>query len=514
MAKKERRTKSFARSAPKSQEKYLIHNAKKLRQDPFLVLPTGTDDCMKYFQKLRKQLKKIQRFRDNEEKLGRLANKKGLDGALAGTLLLAISEKAPFLAALTFPTGEITYAQRGKADKEKLIAVQHFDDPVFRLRGIKDLVFRKKLHVYSWDTGYVCTGKEARPPPEFICFIRNKIDFSTTNDVVACPHIPPHTAKAKEYLTLGYLRIEWKPAHTIVAVCENCAKSTKNTMFTISKYMLQRNLSEDFDIEVMTQVGKHSDLSMAQKTKLLQQYLTGELTDYDFIKQLAKSHEEHVKSAEEKILVLGGVSYGTDLAGFVNALHPTPNEKEALEFILAKTEEPLIVSKVTPNKILERYWAQYGKEYLDSIVDEPSMAESFFHLEDTPSNIITLAFEYNQRKSILAKLPKYESLPPLAGFADRVARTHKTFGEKNALAETKKHPDTPKGKSIAYAFLLSFGKATDVKWKYSKEEIEYGEFLAPYTKKLLEAESSQYTTALQELLNASGSSEKLPSDIQ
>ena len=511
MAKKERPAKSFARSAPKSQEKYLIDNAKKLRQDPLLLLPSGTEDSTKYFQNLRRRLKKIQQFKDNEERLEKLANKKGLDGALAGTLLLAISEKAPFLAALTFPTGEIAYAQRGKADKEKLIAVQHFDDPVFRLRGIKDLVYKKKLHVYSWDNGYICTGKEALPPSEFIDFIKSKIGFPNTDGVIVCPHIPQKTATQKEYLTLNYLRIKWKPASTIVALCENCAKFTKNTMFTISKYILQRNLSEDFDVEVMTQVGKHSDLSPAQKNRLLQKYLSGELNDYDFIKQQAKSHEEHVKQAEEKILVLDGVSYGTDIAGFVDALKPTPYEKEALEFILEKTTEPLIVSKVTPNKILERYWQEYGKAYLDSIIDEPSMAESFFHLEDTPSDIITLAFEYNKRKSILAKLPQYESLPPLASFADLVARTYKTFGEKNALAEIKKHPDTPKGKSIAYAFLLSFGKATDVKWKYSKEEIEYGEFLTPYTKKLLAAESSDYSTALQELLNASGSSEILPS---
>jgi hypothetical protein len=511
MAKKERSQKSFARTAPKSQEKYLIDNAKKLRKNPFLVLPTGTDDDTKYFNKLRKQLKKIQKNQDNEEKLEKLANKKGLDGALAGTLLLAISEKAPYLAALTFPTGEVKYAQRGKADKEKLIAVQHFDDPVFRLRGIKDLVYRKKLHVYSWDDGYVCTGKEARPPPEFIYFISDKVGLSTTNGVMTCPHVPPKTAKVKEYLPLSYLRIDWKPARTTIALCENCTKSTKNTMFTISKFILQRNLSEDFDIEVLTQVGKHSDLSKTQKTRLLQQYLTGDLTDYEFIKQMAKSHEEHVKSAEEKILVLDGVSYGTDVAGFVDALQPTPHEKEALEFILNKTEEPLIVSKTTPNKILERYWAQYGKDYLESIVDEPTMAESFFRLEDTPSNIITLALEYNQRKNILATLPQYGSLPPLASFADRVARTFKTFGEKNALAELKKHPDTPKAKSVAYAFLLTFGKATDVKWKYSKEEIEYGEFLTPYTKKLLDAESSHYQKALQELLNASGSSETLPS---
>jgi hypothetical protein len=510
MAKKERPAKGFARSAPKSQEKYLIDNAKKLREDPYLMLPTGTDDCIKYFQKLRRQLKKIQQFKDNEEKLEKLANKKGLEGALAGTLLLAISEKAPFLAALTFPTGEVTYAQRGKADKEKLIAVQHFDDPVYRLRGIRDLVFKKKLHVYSWDNGYICTGKEARPPSEFIAFITSKMSFPATNHIIACPHIPPKIAKDNEYLTLNYLRIEWEPAQTIIALCENCAKNTKNTMFTISKYILQRNLSEDFAIEVMTQVGKHSDLSAAQKTKLLQQYLSGGLTDSEFIKQAAKSHEASVKAGEEKILVLDGVSYGTDVNGFINALKPTPYEQEALAFILEKTTEPLIVSKVTPNKILERYWQQYGKEYLASIIDDPSMAESLFHLEDTPSTIITHAFEYKQRKNILATLPRYSSLPPLASFADCVARTYKTFGEKNALAEIKKHPDTPKGKSIAYAFLLALGKAIDVKWQYSKEEIEYGEFLTPYTKKLLAAESLEYHTALQDLLNASGSSETLP----
>ncbi len=510
MAKKERPAKGFARSAPKSQEKYLIDNAKRLRDDPYLVLPTGTADNMKYFQKLRRQLKKIQQFRDDEEKLEKLANKKGLDGALAGTLLLAISEKAPFLAALTFPTGEVTYAQRGKADREKLIAVQHFDDPVYRLRGIRDLVYKKKLHVYSWDGGYVCTGREASPPTEFIRFITSKLNFPATDHVVTCPHVPTKTAKDNEYLLLNYLRIDWKPAHTIVAVCENCAKNTKNTMFTISKYMLQRNLSEEFSIEVKTQVGKHSDRSPSEKTKLLQQYLDGTLTDSEYVKQSAKSHEASVKAGEEKILVLDGVSYGTDVEGFITALRPTPYEREALTFILEKTTEPLIVSKTTPNKILERYWQQYGKDYLTSVIDDPTMAESLFQLEDAPSTIITHAFEYKQRKTILANLPQFSSLPPLASFADCVARTYKTFGEKNALAEIRKHPDTPKGKSIAYAFLLVLEKASDARWQYSKEEIEYGEFLMPYTKKLLAAESSEYHTALQDLLNASGSSETLP----
>jgi len=509
MAKKSRKRRSFARTAPKSQEKYLIENAKKLQENPFLILPTCTQDAERYFQKLRRKLTKIHYNRSDEKKLEKLSHKKGLDGALAGTYLLAISEKAPYLAALTFPTGDITYAQRGKADREKLIAVQHFDDPVFRLRGIKDIVLKKNLHVYSWDNGYICTGAEARPPGEFIDFIRNKLGYASEKDVIRCPHIPADSARNKEYLPLNYLRIDWKSAQLTIALCENCTKSTKNTMFTISKYMLQRNLSYDFDIEVVTQVAKHQVLSEAQKNASLQEYLSGKLTDYEFIKKISKSQEESAKTAEEKILVLDGVSYGTDVTRFVDALQPTFYEKTALEFLLTKSQEPLIVSKITPGKVLDRFWDQYGKEFLESLLDDKEKASSLFQLDDTPSNIVHLAFEYQQRRKILSQLPVYKSLPPLATFADTVARTYMTFGEKKALAEVKNHPDSPKAKSIAYAFLLALGKGSEEKWKYSKEEIDYGEFLQDYTKKLLTVEPEKYSAVLQELLTVSGSSETI-----
>ncbi|UCC20504.1 MAG: hypothetical protein JSV62_04230, partial [Promethearchaeota archaeon] len=101
------------------------------------------------------------------------------------------------------------------------------------------------------------------------------------------------------------------------------------------------------------------------------------------------------------------------------------------------------------------------------------------------------------------------SLPPLAKFADTVVRVYKTFGEKNALAEIKKRPDNPKGKSIAYAFLLAFGKGQDKKWQFSQVEIEYGEFLKDNVKKLLDSKPDKYHKYLQDLLIASGSSEKI-----
>ena len=187
MAKKIRRVRTFARTATKSMERNLVDNAKKLKNDPYLILPECTDSySQKHIGKIKKSLDKVHRFSDDTKKLEKLSNKRGLEGALAGTLSIANSEKAPYLAVAKFPTGDITYAQRGSADKEKLIAVQRFDDPVLRLLGLKDVALKKKLHIYSWDNGFVATGLEANPPKEFISFVINKLGFPEKNGVVVC----------------------------------------------------------------------------------------------------------------------------------------------------------------------------------------------------------------------------------------------------------------------------------------------------------------------------------------
>jgi hypothetical protein len=49
-----------------------------------------------------------------------------------------------------------------------------------------------------------------------------------------------------------------------------------------------------------------------------------------------------------------------------------------------------------------------------------------------------------------------------------------------------------------------------MKWKYSKEEVDYGEFLKDHARKLLDVKPEEYSVILQELLTACGSSETIP----
>ena len=509
MAKKFRMMRTFARTAAKSLEKRLVENAKRLRDEPYLIIPDYDDNySRKIFEKIKKSLDKVCRFKDDTSKLEKLANKRSLDGALAGTLLIAHSEKAPYLAVARFSTGDISYAQRGRADKEKLIAVQYFDNPVFRLLGIKDIALKKGIHVYSWDEGFISTGLELEPPKEFVSFITKKTGLKQNGDVLICGDIRPEDIKNKKVLKKNYLRIHWKSANIFFGICEDCVKEKQNTIFNITKYMIEPDISSDFSIEVVGQIIKQKDQESAE-TKHLDDYLSGKLKDIDFIKKNIQLREESLKDSDQKILILDGVSYGIDSDKFIEALKSNKYEKEGLKYILENVDEPVIFDNTSPNKVLEHFWKDYGIDTIKSIINDENMAKKFFSLDETPSDILKLVFQYRERQKILANLPSYKSLPPLSNFIDNVVKTYKTFGEKEALIEIKKRPDNPKGKSVAYAFLLVLGKGKDKKWQYSQVEIEYGEFLKDYTKKLLDSDPNKYHDAFKELLVASGSSEEI-----
>jgi len=514
MVKKIRRIRTFARTASKSMEKKLVENAKELKNNPYLVLPEYTDAFSnKCFKRIKKRIDKVNKFKDNLEKLEKLSNRRDLDGAVAGTLLIAHSEKAPYLAVARFSTGEITYAQRGKADKEMLIATQHFNNPVLRLLGIKDIALKRNLYVYSWDNNFISTGLEADPPEDFINFVIKKTGLPYKKDIVACDHIKRESAKKKKVIDRYYLHIHWKSANIIIAICKDCAKTTKNTLFNLTKYMIEPNISNDFSIDVIGQLVKEQETLYIKETKDVDEYFSGKLTDLSLIKNNIQKREESLKQSGEKLLILDGKSYGTDIDNFIKALKPNKFENKVLKSIITQVKDPIILNNVTPNKVLELYWDEHGLNAINSIIDDKEMSDKFFSLNETPSEILEAIFSYKERQDILSQLPKYKSLPPLANFADHIARTYKTFGEKKTLTEINKRPNDHKGKSLAYAFLLVFGKGKDVKWQYSSVEIESGEFLKDYAKKLLDSQPKKYHKAIQELLSASGSSENIDSNI-
>lgn len=374
--------------------------------------------------------------------------------------------------------------------------------------GIKGIAQKRKLNIYSWDEGFFSSGRQTNLPKDFINFIVKKLELNYKDQIVFCNDLKPEIVKNKEMINKNYLLINWVSTNLIFAICENCAKLKKNTIFNITKYILVPSVSKSFSFEIIGQVVKQKELG-TDKTRYIDEYLSGEINDLDFIQKNMKTMKESIKESKEKILILDGVSYGKNVKEFIEKLKPNKFEKDTLLFILEHVSEPVVLNNVTPNKVLEKYWKNYGLEAIKSIIDKEEMAKKFFELNDTPSIILQSIYDYKDRQEILSQLPKYKSLPRLASFIDNVVKTYKTYGEMEAISEIKKRPDDPKGKAISYAFLIALGKGQDKKWQYSQIEIEYGEHLKIYTKKLLSSKPNEYHDSFKKLLTESGSTEDI-----
>ncbi|MCD6469021.1 MAG: hypothetical protein J7L32_06945 [Thermoplasmata archaeon] len=506
MVKKSRVMRSFAKTAPKTKEKKLIENAKKLNENPFVFFPECKDaKAERFVKKIKKKVEKVWKNRDDVKKLEKLSKKKGLEGAVAGTLMLVHSKKAPYLATAKIGDIDVMYALRGKARKEFLIAVQNFDDPVMRLLAFKDLAVKNRVYLYSWGKNFVCTRENGKPPDDFKNFILNRIGFELKNGVASCPHVNPEKLKNGVSDERNYIRIEWKNADVIIGICESCAsRNNRNTVFELSKFFIDPEINRNISVKVIPRLTELQD-----ENQDVTAYLSGGLKDAQFIEKTMENWREKLKSSEGRVLIADGVSYGNDIDKFIEALKPNEYERKGLEFILSKINEPVILEDATPNKLFEVYWKKYGRDLISSIVKDDDLMDKLLSIDETPSRIIEIAVKTAERKKKLSEYPDYKKLPPTARFVDDLVKNYLLFGEQKVLSLLSKPPEETKKRSIAFAFLLALGKGDERKWQYSDVEVEYGRFLKEYVDRLLNASPKEYNKLLKELILASGSDENI-----
>jgi len=125
-----------------------------------------------------------------------------------------------------------------------------------------------------------------------------------------------------------------------------------------------------------------------------------------------------------------------------------------------------------------------------------------------PSEAINNAITNQMSLAVAAKIPQIRNLGPIGKLADRFARSVMAGGgevlKKDILAASLKES---RSKAVARAFILSAG--IDVPGKWSQEEEEHAKFLKQFVDKLIASEGKDYIAAMENLLAASGSGERL-----
>ena len=480
--------KGFAKTAPKSLEKRIIDNALLIKNDFSIILPGPLDDASrKVVKSLEKKLKKVWMVKDDAQRLEKLSRKKGVEGALAAILILANDKKAPYLAQVRIGGKNISYAVRGKAEREKLISLQHFDDPVLRLLFYRDIAFKKKLAFYSWNNKLVCSSASSDIPEEFLEFLSKHLGLQREKNVLRCSHLVDED-KERMFIEIKNIRVE---------ICRDCL-SDKNTFMEISKYFIDPNLKKKIKVGIVSPL-----LEYNLDTNFTQEYLEGRISDFGFFEKNLKKWKNDLTSREVFLIYWKGkVFKDTDV--FLEQVGGDEIEKKGLKILFSLLNEPVFLDDASPNAILKIYWKKFGEKILVELSGDGKLSAAVFNPGEPPIKQLREIAEIMEKSNKISRYPVVENVSPIARFVDDIVKEYILHGKDRILTKLSKVPQNTRERSIAYAFLLALGKGEERKWQYRKEEIEFGEFLKEYAGKLLEAKPENYLKRLKELLAAAG----------
>jgi hypothetical protein len=481
-----------ARIASKVMEKDLIEKAKLLRDDPELVLPDCANDCRSCpFKKTRARIMRISRFKDDPAMLAKFARRGDrLARAYAATIGLVHEEKTPYLATAKYPAGTVAFAVRGKTNREKLIGVQYFDSPKWRVLSVTDLVKKKGLHFYSYGDDFVCTGREAKPPEEYVRLAAESVGATRAEaGSFSCPHSPADS---------NHIEFDWVSAGKKVLVCDQCAVKSKNTLVKLAEGMAVPRVLNEFDIavkrafETVAGDGGCDDVfDRPLRQDLLERYSSGQIGDKELIEEHVQSVRDSLGAVSRKLYIKGDRCFGDDLEAFVEDMTGDDIERTVLRGLLRGVGHPVYVEQGdSVNKLLTAFWSDKGMDALKAAVPE-DVAKKYFEDDDSaksPLKAIRLAVKESERSAASSKIPTYSSLSQYGKFVDEVVRAYKTGGPSAAISvlDDEKSSDH-RMRSIAHGVYLALGVKTK-SWKFTDEEKEFGKHLEGMARELLGTE--------------------------
>jgi hypothetical protein len=491
----------------------LVARAKALRSSVDPLLPRLTSDCpTDRFERLRAELEQVREAGDDERRLQRLSRwGDPLPRAYAGLLRFALEPSTPVV--VTFPTasGDVSYAALAATDREAEAAVQRSDEPDRLLLGYLTWA-RKGFHFFATRRALWCTGRSEVPPPEFVAERIAELPYRLTDEdgtkVYRCAHLAAGEPRPR-------LEVAWPGAGLSFRVCRKCVKSDRHLLGSLSSGAAVPAPEEEWpvsaDLNVLCRGGEecvHRGLPPAPKG-LLKRYVLGRLSDAALLDGVLDELRPRLERSGQRALVAGGICYGADVDGFLEALSPSPVERRALAAILGETRGTFEIDEPTASRALERLWSGHAEEIVGAVVTDPEEARRLVEEARGAPGRIAEILKRLQRQSeereLLETLPRYARLAPEAAWADRIARVYRVQGETGAeKTVVRTLPREGKERGLGFGFLLALGRSSAHAWQFTPTEKEFGSALQEPLRQLLTAPAAQYHAALDALLRAAG----------
>ena len=484
---------------PKRLESDLLQKSKDLLDEPGLLRPKCAGTCRKcHFDKPFARIGKLERIKDDPDALVKASSKGPCDitKAYAATASLGAAGEIPYLATAKLGGEDVSFAKRGSVGNDKLIGCQYYNDPRIRLLLYNDMARKKNLHIYSFDD-LVCSNS-ANMPEDYLYDAFWDTPYEFPDDGLACGHEGQ-----------GSLVIEVKSLGENISICRNCAKDVSTLQFLISR-ISARDPLDDFDVSVRHKF--HSAGDEGRETippERIREYAAGRITDTVLIDSVLKDMAGTLKKGDVATFVSGNRNHGSDLNGFLESLRGSDVEKDALKAYLSGRNDSVIIKSDRASEALTSLWPDQWKEIISAYTSQTTADAVGDQSRSNPAQALTGAKRLMMSKDVIDGLPDFgKRAGPMTRLADAYAKAAKVGGAEMLSEEMDRTiPRDNKAKALASAFGTSLG--TDGKWKLSKEDAEFSDFLVPFVKELLDADGESYRDKMNTLMTATGSGEKV-----
>lgn len=495
-----------AKATPKTLEKDLLEKSRLLAGKPQLLMPQCTRDCRRCdIRKAVEKMEKVSQIRSDHRKLEHAMNwGDHLVRAYAATISLYEAGKVPYLAATKTPMGEVSFAVRGKVEKEKLIGVQHYDHPELRLLALWDTARKRGLHIYSTERCAICSPDGPRTPEEYVDEALSLLPYDL-DDSGDCPHVRDGRG----------IMIHWKSAGTDIRVCPSCSGEV-NTVHALAGRIAAEDPTDDFEVEVISDLKCEGDCpgcrvkeAYSLPRDLAARYLKAELNDAALLEEHSKFRVANIRQKQDEVYMIGGTCYGRDRERFLAALRGSEIEKRAIASLLSSGGMCILSRTDQAANLISDLWPEHRDALLGAVASQDIVGRVLAERSElTPSQMVVEAGRTEAYRGIESTLPGFKDLGPVGSYADRIARVAKTEGKEAALRQIEKTKGTDhRLRSVSYALITALGEGQTKAWQFTREEMDFGGYLSTFAKKLIEGQGDQYAEALKLLLEASGSNE-------
>jgi len=503
MAPKKRLRMRGVKHSSKRKEDELLETSRRLADDPGLLRPQCAGNCRKCaFDKTFKSIDALQKIRNNPDALVKEASKFGADEiyrAYAGTISLAAAGSVPMLGTATLGGEKISYAVRGTVGADKLIGCQYFTDPRVRLLLYNQFIKKNKLHLYSFGDDLVCSDSP-NMPEDYLYDTFWETPYEFKDDGLDCGH----SASA-------VLEIEIKSLKQTVRICENCAKDVSTIQYIISRIAAIDPMD---DIEVRVRHKYHAEGEKDYVTLEgddLKKYMAGLLKDNQVIASVKRSKLGDLKGAEQATYIIGSTNYGSSLDDFIAALTGDEKEIATVKKFLGSNNRAIVIKTNRVTDVLNVLWEADWQEIIATHTDAATAEKMGDQSKGQPHNVLEEAYGIFVSADVVASLPEFSKPGQITVLADKLAKAVKAGGTPLLVktAQSVSLRDS-KMRAVTAAFLMNSG-TTEYQVKLSPDEKEFAEYLKPFVKTLVNANGEKYRDAMNTLLTASSSGEKVRS---